>query len=51
MNEQFKAGVLSAEEARTSPQRNIITRAVGHQPRVQSDQFQVGPLQTGAPQV
>ncbi|HEY7067349.1 MAG TPA: PP2C family serine/threonine-protein phosphatase [Chloroflexota bacterium] len=47
VNEQFKAGVLSAEEARTSPQRNIITRAVGHQPRVQTDQFQVGPLQAG----
>jgi serine/threonine protein phosphatase PrpC len=47
VNEQFKAGVLSAEEARTSPQRNIITRAIGHQPRVQSDQFQVGPLQPG----
>jgi serine/threonine protein phosphatase PrpC len=45
VNEQVKAGVLSAEEARTSPQRNIITRAVGHQPRVQSDQFEVGPLQ------
>ena len=47
VNEQFKAGVLSAEEARTSPQRNIITRAIGHQSRVQSDQFQVGPLQAG----
>jgi PPM family protein phosphatase len=47
VNEQVKAGVLSAEEARTSPQRNIITRAIGHQPRVQSDHFQVGPLQPG----
>jgi len=47
VNEQFKAGVLSAEEARTSPQRNIITRAIGHQPTVQADQFQVGPLQAG----
>lgn len=47
VNEQFKAGVLSAEEARTSPQRNIITRAIGHQPHVQSDQLQVGPLQPG----
>jgi protein phosphatase len=47
VNEQVKAGVLSAEEARTSPQRNIITRAIGHQSRVQSDQFQVGPLQPG----
>jgi len=47
VNEQYKAGVLSAEEARTSPQRNIITRAIGHQPRVQSDQFEVGPLQPG----
>ncbi len=47
VNEQFKAGVLSAEEARTSPQRNIITRAIGHQARVQTDEFQVGPLQAG----
>jgi serine/threonine protein phosphatase PrpC len=47
VNEQYKAGVLSLEEARTSPQRNIITRAIGHQSRVQSDQFQVGPLQPG----
>src|SRR5581483_5303238 len=35
------------EEARTSPQRNIITRAIGHQARVQADQFQVGPLESG----
>lgn len=47
VNEQYKAGVLSAEEARTSPQRNIITRAIGHQSRVQSDQFEVGPLAAG----
>jgi PPM family protein phosphatase len=47
VNEQVKAGVLSAEEARTSPQRNIITRAIGHLPQVESDQFQVGPLQAG----
>jgi protein phosphatase len=47
VNEQFKAGVLSAEEARTSPQRNIITRAIGHQPSVQSDQFQLSPLLPG----
>ncbi len=45
--EQVKAGVLSPEEARYSPQRNIITRAIGHEPRLQTDQYEVGPLQPG----
>jgi PPM family protein phosphatase len=45
--EQVRAGVISAEEARHSPQRNIITRAIGHQPRVQTDEYAVAPLQPG----
>ena len=45
--EQVKAGVISADEARHSPQRNIITRAIGHQPGVQTDEFSVAPLQPG----
>jgi PPM family protein phosphatase len=39
--QQVREGLISEEEARHSPQRNIITRAVGHQPRVQSDYFTV----------
>ena len=37
--QQVREGLISEAEARHSPQRNIITRAVGHQPRVQSDFF------------
>ena len=39
--EQVKAGLISADEARISRNRNVITRAVGHQPRVEVDIFDV----------
>jgi protein phosphatase len=39
--EQVQAGKLTAEEARTSRNRNVITRALGHQPRVEVDIFEV----------
>jgi serine/threonine protein phosphatase PrpC len=45
--EQVRAGVLTPDQARRSAQRNIITRAIGHQPTVQGDQYQVAPLRAG----
>ncbi len=37
VNEQLKAGAISAEEAKNSRFRNIITRSVGFEPGVQVD--------------
>ena len=37
--EQVRAGVLTAEEARTHPQRNVITRALGSRPEVKVDTY------------
>ena len=39
VNEQVQAGIMSAEEARTSSLRNIITRAIGHNQQVIGDHF------------
>jgi protein phosphatase len=39
--EQVQAGVITADEARTSRNRNVITRALGHQPRIDVDIFDV----------
>ncbi len=39
--EQVRMGVLTAEEARTSQHRNIITRALGHRERVDVDVFEL----------
>lgn len=39
--EQVRMGVLSAEEARSSQHRNIITRALGHRERVDVDVFEL----------
>ena len=47
VEEQVRAGLLSPDQARTSPQRNIITRAIGHQVDVEDDQVAVAPLQPG----
>jgi protein phosphatase len=44
--EQVAAGILSDEEAQRSTNRNVITRALGHQPRVDVDVFDV-PLLPG----
>ena len=37
VEEQVRAGILSAREAASSPIRNIITRAIGSQPEVEPD--------------
>lgn len=37
--EQVRAGILTKEQARTHPQRNVITRALGSQLNVQVDTF------------
>jgi serine/threonine protein phosphatase PrpC len=39
--EQVASGVISAEEARTSNYRNVITRALGHRPKVEVDIFEI----------
>jgi protein phosphatase len=40
VNYRVKQGLMSAEEARTSPTRNVITRAVGHKDYVEVDTFE-----------
>jgi protein phosphatase len=37
VNEQFMSGVLSAEQARTHPLRNVVTRALGGKTELQVD--------------
>jgi protein phosphatase len=37
VNEQIKAGMITAEEAKNSRYKNIITRSVGFEPEVQVD--------------
>ena len=44
--EQVRAGILSVEEARVHPQRNVITRALGSKPEVKVDTYR-GELQPG----
>lgn len=44
VEEQVRAGVLTAEQARNHPQRNIITRAIGTSASVEADFF-TGTLQ------
>ncbi len=39
VQEQVDANIITAEAARTHPQRNVITRALGHKPQVQVDTF------------
>jgi len=46
VGEQVRAGILTKEQARTHPQRNVITRALGSQPTVQVDTFK-GDLSDG----
>ncbi len=40
VNEQLVAGIITAEQARRSTIKNIITRALGHQMDVEVDMFQ-----------
>ncbi len=47
VEEQVRAGILTPAQARASPQRNIITRAIGHQAEVEDDQYTIAPLQAG----
>jgi protein phosphatase len=42
VEEQVRQGTLSPEEARNHPNRNIITRAVGLEPKVEVDGYLVG---------
>jgi hypothetical protein len=44
--DQVRAGLLSIEEARVHPQRNVITRALGSRPDVKVDTYN-GELQPG----
>lgn len=46
VEEQVRAGVLTPEQARSHPQRNVITRALGSGATVEPDLFQ-GALQEG----
>jgi serine/threonine protein phosphatase PrpC len=46
VGEQLRAGLLTREQARSHPQRNVITRALGSAPQVQVDVHQ-GELQVG----
>jgi protein phosphatase len=42
VEEQVRMGLLTHAEARRSPMRNIITRALGTQPTVEPDLFELG---------
>lgn len=39
VEEQIRAGILSREEARNHPQRNVVTRAIGAKPEVEVDTY------------
>ena len=41
VGELVRAGILTAEEARTHPRRNIITRALGSDPRTVADLYEI----------
>jgi protein phosphatase len=46
VSDQVAAGLITPEQARFSPHRNVITRALGYQPEVTVDMFRL-PLQVG----
>jgi protein phosphatase len=46
VSDQVAAGLITADQARESPHRNVITRALGYQPEVSIDMFRL-PLQVG----
>ncbi|MFN8504954.1 Stp1/IreP family PP2C-type Ser/Thr phosphatase [Kouleothrix sp.] len=46
VSDQVAAGLITADQARFSPHRNVITRALGYQPDVTVDLFRL-PLQVG----
>lgn len=41
VEELVECGVLTREQARTHPQKNLITRAIGSDPRVEADYFEL----------
>jgi serine/threonine protein phosphatase PrpC len=45
--ERLQAGILTTEEARIHPQRNVVTRSLGTQPYVQVDIFRPQPVGLG----
>lgn len=47
VQELLRRDVITEEEARTHPQRGTLTRAVGVEPTVEADLFEVGALQPG----
>lgn len=46
VEEQVRAGLLTQEQARKHPQRNLVTRALGSKPTVEIDLFE-GEISTG----
>jgi serine/threonine protein phosphatase PrpC len=46
VSDQVAAGLITPDQARLSPHRNVITRALGYQPEVSVDLFRL-PLQIG----
>jgi protein phosphatase len=46
VSDQVAAGLITAEQARSSPHRNVITRALGYQSEVSVDMFRL-PVQIG----
>ncbi|MFQ3682972.1 Stp1/IreP family PP2C-type Ser/Thr phosphatase [Roseiflexus sp.] len=46
VGEQVAAGIITADQAKSSYYRNVITRALGYQPDVQVDLFEI-PLRAG----
>jgi protein phosphatase len=46
VNEQLEAGAISADQARSHPLRNVVTRALGGRPELQVD-LKVHVIQTG----
>jgi serine/threonine protein phosphatase PrpC len=46
VEEQVRAGLLTEEQARKHPQRNLVTRALGSKPSVEVDLFE-GEISTG----
>jgi serine/threonine protein phosphatase PrpC len=44
VNEQIRQGLLTSEEAKANPYRNVITRSLGNKPKVEADIFTAGSL-------
>jgi PPM family protein phosphatase len=44
VNEQIRLGLLTLDEAKANPYRNVITRSLGNKPKVEVDIFTAGSL-------